>query len=421
MAVLFALIDCNNFYVSCERLFQPTLVGKLVVVLSNNDGCIIARSDEAKALGIPMGLPAFKLAALVKEHSIEVFSSNYTLYGDLSTRVMTTLTQWAPAVEVYSIDEAFLDLTGLSTADLTGYGHTMRAIIQQWTGIPVSIGIGPTKTLAKLANRLAKRSPEAQGVVTLTAPGEIEATLAQTPIEDIWGIGPGYTRRLKAHAITTALQLRDAHDRWIRQQLGVVGQRIVWELRGTSCLPLELCPPTKQSLMVSRSFGRPITTLAEMREAVATYTTRAAEKLRRHHVAAEVLTVFLMTNRFADEPQYANSMTMPLPVATQDTAELIRYALRGVEQIFREGYRYQKAGVILTALVPTHQIQSHLFDQHDRERSQKLMVAIDAINTEWGSGTIRYAAMGLRPAWIMRCARRSPRYTTRWEELAVVR
>jgi DNA polymerase V len=274
---MFALLDCNNFYVSCERLFQPALLGKPVVVLSNNDGCVIARSDEAKALGIPMGLPAFKLTDLIKAHPIEIFSSNYTLYGDLSTRVMTTLTQWAPAVEVYSIDEAFLDLTGLSTDDLVSYGHTMRATIQQWTGIPVSIGIAPTKTLAKLANRLAKRS--AQGVVALTVPAEIDATLACTRVEEIWGIGPGSTKRLKAHEITTALQLRNANDRWIRQYLDVVGQRIVWELRGISCLPLELCPPPKQSLMVSRSFGRPITTLIEMREAVATYTTRAAEKI----------------------------------------------------------------------------------------------------------------------------------------------
>jgi DNA polymerase V len=418
---LFALIDCNNFYVSCERLFQPILLGKPVVVLSNNDGCVIARSDEAKALGIPMGLPAFKLTDLITEHSIEVFSSNYTLYGDLSTRVMTTLTQWTPEVEVYSIDEAFLKFSVLLPDALTAYGQTIRATIQQWTGIPVSIGIGPTKTLAKLANRLAKRSPEAQGVVTLNSHIEIEATLAQTPIEDIWGIGPGYTRRLHAHKIRTALQLRQVNDRWVRQELGIVGLRLVWELRGISCLPLELCPPPKQNLMVSRSFGRPITTLTEMREAVATYMTRAAEKLRRHHVAAGVLTVFLMTSRFRDEPQYSNSVTISLPVATQDTAELIGYALRGVEQTFREGYRYQKAGVILTALVPAHQIQAHLFDQHDRERSQKLMTAIDTINREWGSGTIRYAAVGLRPGWVMRCARRSPRYTTRWEELAVVR
>src|SRR5215475_12161927 len=199
MKVLFALIDCNNFYVSCERLFQPMLLGKPVVVLSNNDGCVIARSDEAKALGIPMGLPAFKLADLVKEHAIEVYSSNYTLYGDLSARVMTTLTQWTPDVEVYSIDEAFLQCAALPPDALMVYGQSMRATIQQWTGIPVSIGIGPTKTLAKLANRLAKRSPEAQGVVALTSPSQIEATLAQTPIEAIWGIGPGYSRRLKTH------------------------------------------------------------------------------------------------------------------------------------------------------------------------------------------------------------------------------
>src|SRR4029434_11131095 len=230
MQALFALIDCNNFYVSCERLFQPTLMGKPVVVLSNNDGCVIARSDEAKALDIPMGLPAFKLADLVKEHSIEVYSSNYTLYGDLSARVMTTLTQWTPDVEVYSIDEAFLQFSLVPPGALTAYGQSIRATIHQWTGIPVSIGIGPTKTLAKLANRLAKRSPEAQGVVTMTAPGKIEATLAQTPIEDIWGIGPGYTRRLKAHEIKTALQLRDVKDRWVRQELGVVVVTLVWDL-----------------------------------------------------------------------------------------------------------------------------------------------------------------------------------------------
>src|SRR5215475_13662811 len=346
MTALFALIDCNNFYVSCERLFQPTLLGKPVVVLSNNDCCVIARSDEAKAHGIPMGLPAFKLADLAKQHSIEVYSSNYTLYGDLSARVMTTLTQWTPDVEVYSIDEAFLQFSLVPPDALTAYGQAIRATIYQWTGIPVSIGIGPTKTLAKLANRLAKRAGEAQGVVALTSPSQIEATLAQTPIEDIWGIGRGYTRRLHAHEIRTALQLCHVSDRWVRQELGIVGLRLVWELRGISCLPLELCPPPKQSLMVSRSFGRPITTLVEMREAVATYITRAAEKLRRYHVAAGVLTVFLMTNRFADEPQYSNSVTMSLPVATQDTAELIKYALRGVEQISREGYRYQKAGVI---------------------------------------------------------------------------
>jgi len=272
-----------------------------------------------------------------------------------------------------------------------------------------------------LANRLAKRFPEARGVVTLTSPSEVEATLAQTPVEDIWGVGPGYTRRRKAYDIRTALQLRNVHDRWVRQQLGVVGLRIVWELRGISCLPLELCPPPKQSLMVSRSFGRPITTLVEMREAVATYTTRAAEKLRQAQRAAGVLTVFLTTNRFTDEPPYADSVTIPLPVATQDTAELIRYALQGIAQLFRAGYRYKKAGVIVTELGPARQVQTHLFDQHDRERSQRLMAALDAITTQWGTGTVRDGAVGLQPRWIMRCGHRSPRYTTRWQELVVAR
>src|SRR5262245_58291951 len=225
MRPLFALIDCNNFYVSCERVFQPALQGKPVVVLSNNDGCVIARSEEAKALGIPMGLPAFQLTPLLQEHPVEVFSSNYALYGDMSARVMTTLAQWTPDVEIYSIDEAFLQLTTLAPEGLPAYGQTMRTTIQQWTGIPVSIGIGATKTLAKLANRLAKRTPEARGVVTLTSPLEVEATLARTPIEDIWGIGPGYTRRLKAQDIRTALQLRNVHDQWIRQQVGIVGLR----------------------------------------------------------------------------------------------------------------------------------------------------------------------------------------------------
>src|SRR5215510_4143748 len=256
-------------------------------------------------------------------------------------------------------------------------------------------------------------------VAPVIHPHGVKHTLCDIDPEDVYLVLHG-TRLLWLNRFTDR-ELIVAHCRRSAQGRVHFITTLVWELRGISCLPLALCPPPKQSLMVSRSFGRPITTLIEMREAVATYMTRTAEKLRRHNVAAGVLTVFLMTNRYTDEPQYSNSVTMPLPVATQDTAELIRYALRGVERIYREGYRYQKAGVILTALVPAHQIQAHLFDDHDREHSQKLMTAIDTINREWGSGTIRYAAVGLRPGWLMRCARRSPRYTTRWEELAVVR
>jgi DNA polymerase V len=422
MPPIFALVDCNNFYVSCERVFQPTLHGKPVVVLSNNDGCVIARSEEAKALGIPMGLPAFLMQARFPDHTIEIYSSNYALYGDMSARVMTTLAQFTPEVEVYSIDEAFLSLTGCGGSDLTSYGHMIRRTVYQWTGIPISIGIGETKTLAKLANRLAKRSLNARGVVDLSVPQPQDATLATIPVQDIWGIGCSYTRLLKAHGIHTALELRDANDKWIRQEMGVVGLRIVWELRGISCLPLERCPPPKNSLMVSRSFGRAIASLQEMREAVATYTSRAAEKLRRERLAAGILTVFLMANRFKeDEPQYRNEIRLPLPVATNDTAELLTYALHGTEQIFREGYRYKKAGVMLTGLVSAHRIQTHLFDTKDRERSARLMAVVDYLNTQMGSGTIHYAATGLKPRWVMRSARRSLRYTTKWEELVVVR
>jgi DNA polymerase V len=420
MASRVGLIDANNFYVSCERVFDPALQGKPVVVLSNNDGCVIARSEEAKALGIPMGLPAFQLAQQFARHTIDVYSSNYALYGDMAARVMETLAQFTPEIEVYSIDEAFVSLTGIDT-NLMTYGRLIRQTVAQWTGIPISIGIGETKTLAKLANRVAKRTKHAEGVIDLTVASTREAMLQATPVHEIWGIGPSYSRLLKAHAIHTAFQLREANDRWIRAKMGVVGLRIVWELRGIACLSLIQCPPPKKSLMVSRSFGKAITTLTEMQEAVATYMARAAEKLRRNRVAAGVLTVFLMTNRFTDEPQYSNAVTLTLPVATNDTAELLAYARSGVEHIFQVGFRYKKAGVLLTELVPAQQIQLSLFDMKDRERSARLMAAVDYLNTHMGAGTIRYAAMGGNPRWHMRSARRSPRYTTRWEELVVVR
>jgi DNA polymerase V len=419
MASSVGLIDCNNFYVSCERVFDPALQGKPVVVLSNNDGCVIARSEEAKALGIPMGLPAFQLAQQFAKHTIEIYSSNYALYGDMSARVMETLGQFTPDIEVYSIDEAFLNLSGI-TDNLLPYGRLIRQTVTQWTGIPISIGIGATKTLAKLANRIAKRNKHAEGVIDLTVASSQEEMLQAIPVQDIWGIGPSYSRLLKAHDIHTAFQLREANDRWIRAKMGVVGLRIVWELRGISCLSLVQCPPPKKSLMVSRSFGTAITTLTEMQEAVATYTARAAEKLRRDRLAAGVLTVFLHTNPFTDEPQYSNAVTLTLPVATNDTAELLAYARVGLAHIFQAGFRYKKAGVLLTELVPAQQIQLPLFDSKDRRRSARLMAAVDYLNTQMGAGTMRYAAMGVKPRWTMRSARRSPRYTTRWEELVVV-
>jgi DNA polymerase V len=418
---LFALVDCNNFYASCERVFDPKLDGKPVVVLSNNDGIVVARSNEAKALGIGMGVPEFQIRRLIRAHDVQVFSSNYTLYGDMSQRVMDTLAQFTPNVEVYSIDEAFLSLSGFATRNLTDYGRTIRTTVKRWTGLPVSIGIAETKTLAKVAAHFAKRSKDAAGVFDLMACPDRSVLLAGLPVEKVWGVGPNHARLLKQHGISTALDLREADEQWIGKRMGVVGRRLVLELRGVSCLPLEECPAPKQGITVSRSFGHPVTTLAEMRQAVATYTARAAEKLREEGLAVTVLTVFLTTNTFKDEPQYSNAATIKLPVATDSTSVLLRYALPGMERIFREGYHYKKAGVMLTALVPASQVQGDLFDQQDRERSSKLMRALDRLNDHMGTGTLRFAAEGITKRWQARFERRSPSYTTNWRDLPIAR
>ena len=421
MPPIFALVDCNNFYASCERVFNPRLIGKPVIVLSNNDGCVVARSNEAKALGIAMGIPEFQIRPLIRQHQVEVFSSNYALYGDMSHRVMETLEQFVPDLEVYSIDEAFLDLSGVAQRHLAEYGRTIRATVKRWTGIPVSVGIAETKTLAKVANHMAKRSGVSGGVFDLTAAPNREEILRGFPVEEIWGVGPRTAKVLKAQGIGTAYQLREADEQWIRKRFGVVGLRTVRELRGLSCLALEDCPPPKQGITVSRSFGRPVETLAEMREAVATYLIRAAEKLRREGLAVSVLTVFLQTNQFKAEPQYHNACTLALPVATSATPELLHTALRGITTIYRAGFRYKKAGVMLTELVPATHVQADLFDGQDRARSQSLMRAIDRLNDRMGEGTVKYGAVGLSPRWKATCARRSPAYTTRWEEVVQAR
>lgn len=421
MPPVFALVDCNNFYASCERLFNPKLAGQPIVVLSNNDGCVVARSNETKALGITMGVPEFQIRSLLQAHHVQVFSSNYRLYGDLSQRVMETLEQFSPDLEIYSIDEAFLSLAGFERRNLTDYGRTIRKTVKQWTGLPVSVGIAETKTLAKLANRIAKRTSDQDGVFDLLACPDREALLNGVAVGDVWGIGPNSARLLTQRGITTALQLREADEPWIRKHLGVVGLRVVAELRGQSCLALEDCPPPKQGITYSRAFGRSVSTLAEMEEAVSSYVSRAAEKLRGEGLAATVLTVFIMTNAFTEEPQYRNSVTCALPVGTDSTSELIRAALKGLRRIYRDGYRYKKAGVMCTALVPTGQVQPDLFDQHDRPRSKRLMTALDAINDRWGAGTLQYAASGLTKAWKTQCHQRSPAYTTDWDELPVAK
>jgi len=419
---MFALADCNNFYASCERLFAPRLEGQPVVVLSNNDGCVIARSNEAKALGIAMGAPYFKIEALLRTNRVAVFSSNCTLYGDLSHRVMQILASFAPRSEVYSIDECFLDLSGMPW-DLTRYGLDIVRTVRQWTGIPVSIGIAPTKTLAKLANRLAKKGQSADGPVLdwsrLPAP---EATLAAIPVEDIWGIASRSGARLRQLGIADARALRDADPKQLRSIFGVVMERIILELRGLSCLPLEFAPAPQKQIMVSRSFGERLTAREDLHAAVASFAARAAAKLRARQLQAQAqaLSVFIQTSPFdTTRPGYANALTIPLEVPSQDSRLLIDLAVRGLARLYRPGYAYQKAGVLLLDLVPAGLQQATLFASasYDPARSAALMSAIDLINQTFGRQTLRFGSEGLSSQWHMRARLKSPAYTTRWADL----
>jgi len=423
MGQAFALVDCNNFYVSCERVFDAGLTRRPVVVLSNNDGCVVARSPEAKALGVTMGVPLFKIKHLVEAHGIKVYSSNYALYGDMSQRVMGVLQSFTPDVEIYSIDEAFMQLGGCryGTPRVPGeLGREIRERVRHDTGVPVTIGIAETKTLAKLANHLAKNSKKAGGVLDLTGSPYKEAALERTPVEEVWGVGPAYSKLLKQRGIRTALQLRDVDTRWARQAMTVVGARIVMELRGVSCLPLEVCPPSKKSLTCSRSFGKSTPALSDLREAVAYFTTRVAEKLRRGRLAAGVITVFVHTDRFAEGPQYYNAGTHTLAYSTNSTQELLRCALDALERIFREGYNYRKAGVLLNSLSPADQLTLRMFGDEKAERFRQVMVAVDQINRRWGRDTVRFATANPQGNWRTKIERRSPRYTTRLQEVLVV-
>ncbi len=411
---MLALVDCNNFYVSCERVFNPKLQGQPVVVLSNNDGCVVARSQEVKALGVPMGVPVFKIKDLIPQHNIQVFSSNYALYGDMSQRVMQTLNYLCPNLEVYSIDEAFLDFSGFQSDPLK-HGQVIRQTVQQWTGIPVSIGIASTKVLAKVANKLAKKS---SGVWVLS-PSTTNSALANLPVEDIWGISKRWGQRLRAINITTAAELQVANLSMIRQKFNVVMVRIVRELRGESCLPLESVINPQQSLVVSRSFGQPVTTLTELKQAVATYISRAAEKLRNKDLTTTHVTVFARTNRFQENYE-SPSAGLTLLKPSNYTGRLLEVALRLTESIFQPGRAYKKAGVILQGLSPGQAVQQTLFDPLSDEKQDALMTTLDQINQRFGRNTLRYGAMGVKQHWAMRCSQRTPQYTTQWSDLLCV-
>jgi DNA polymerase V len=421
-APVFALADANNFYVSCERVFQPALEGRPVVVLSNNDGCIIARSDEAKALGFAMGDPYHLNKEKLTQHDVAVFSSNYALYGDMSRRVMDTLGAFTPEIELYSIDEAFLNLAGFERRGLVDYARQIRATVRRDTGIPVSIGIGPTKTLAKIANHLAKAEPETDGVYELTET-DVDHALVSIEVSEVWGVGPRWAAWLQDQGIITALDLKRADPKAIRRKMTVVGERLVYELNGRPCLPLELVEPPRQGLTVSRSFGQTLTGLGPIKEALIQFVGRAVEKLRRQRLMAGQVMVFVTTNRFStNRPFYANSATVRLPYPTDFTPDLVEAAVQLLETLYRPGFHYQKCGVMLLDLSPATQVQADLFDSRDRAREAWLMRALDSLNADYGARTVRVGNNGgKRPAWAMRQAFRSPRYTTHWRELPVVR
>ncbi|MDV5034970.1 translesion error-prone DNA polymerase V subunit UmuC [Vibrio diabolicus] len=420
---VFALVDCNNFYASCEKLFRPDLKDTPVVVLSNNDGCVVARSREAKSLGIKMGVPAFQIKAEMQRHGILAFSSNYALYADLSSRVMRTLEEMAPRVEVYSIDEAFLDLTGIESAiSLVEFGQQVRERIGNWIGITVCVGIAPTKTLAKLANHAAKKYPATQGVVDLTNPDRQRRLLALVPVDDVWGVGRRLSKRLNALGITTALDLANASPRAIRDQFSVVLERTVRELNGESCIELEEIPPTKKQIVCSRSFGVKVTQFELLREAVCEYATRATEKLRKEQQKAKVLTVFIRTSPFKDnEPQYSNSASGELLIPSYDTRDFIELANHLLKRIWKDGFRYAKAGVMLSDFYDPGMFQPGLFDDvSTRSNSQQLMSVLDTINQS-GAGKVFFAGQGTKKDWSMKRGHLSPAYTTRWDQLPRVK
>ena len=416
-----ALVDCNNFFCSCERVFNPALQGKPVVVLSNNDGCIISRSEEAKALGIPMGAPLHEQQEVIRKNNVQVFSSNYTLYGDMSARVMSILREEVPAIEVYSIDEAFLKLPNNFDEDMA---RALRAKVLQWTGIPVCIGIGSTKLLAKLANRHAKKNKALTGgVFDLTHYWDPEGILADTPTDGLWGVGKNLAIRLKGMGIKTVLDFQHADPAAIRKSMGVIGERLFRELNGISCMELEEMPPDRKGVMASRSFGSPVESLQELEEALANHVARAAEKIRRFGLLATGMEVFLRTNRFRkDDPQYCPGLGITLDRPTCSTAELMTAARDLLQRIYRRGYRYKKTGVQLTNLVSEEEFQPSLFDQAQPGRIDVDKI-VDEINRRLGdrkNPVITRASQGTDhsgKAWKMKAERHSPHYTTDWNQL----
>ncbi len=417
-----ALVDCNNFYVSCERLFQPGLERTPVVVLSNNDGCVVSRSQEVKDLGVRMATPWFHLQALAKQHGIVACSSNYTLYADLSSRVMSLLTRFSPDQEVYSIDEFFLDLSGIAARHYE-YGQQIRATVRQCVGIPVCVGIAPSKTLAKLANHVAKKQSIHDSVCDFNdfSNTELDHLLSGIAVGEVWGVGKRTSERLQSMGIQTVLDLKRAPSKRIRAEFGVVTERTAAELNGECCLELDDITSPRQQIICSRSFSTPVSSLAELEQSVIAYTSRAAEKLRRQHSVAGGIQVYIRTNPHKEQaPQHQQAILMPLPNATDDTRLLCHAALSGLHRIYRPGHGYQKAGIMLSEIVPASSKARSLFDDvAAQQRASTLMSTLDRINRRMGSGTIQLLGAGLKQRWSMKREHLSRRYTTEWAELPI--
>lgn len=419
--IMYALVDCNNFYVSCERLFNPKLIGKPVIVLSNNDGCAIARSDEAKALGIVMGTPAFMIKDLIETNQVKVFSSNYTLYGDISDRVMKTLGSFVPRLEMYSIDEAFLDMHDMPYTNLLQLGMTIKKTVMQNIGIPVTVGIAPTKTLAKMSNRYAKKRHKEVGVYWAANKEMVTELLHNTGIENVWGIGHRYATFLQTNGIKNALDLVQAPEEWIRKKMTVQGQRLLNELKGNACFAWEFDPPAKKNICTSRSFGKLQTDINEIREALCNYAATCALKLRKQKSCCKKLQVFIQTNPHKTEDrQYFRAINIQLESATNNTSEIIKYANKGLDIIFKMGYNYLKCGIIVMDLVPEQHIQASLFSVA-KPKAKNIMEAMDKVNNALGKETVRMAIQGFEKRYRLKAEFLSPCYTTNINQLLKVK
>ncbi len=415
-----SLTDCNNFYCSCERVFRQDLITTPLVVRSNNDGCVVSRSQEAKALGIKMGAPWFQLKEFAEEHGVLAFSSNYALYADLSNRVMSILGTFSPRTEVYSIDECFVDLTGMPKLRETTY--QMRERVLAYTGIPTCVGVGPTKTLAKLANFIAKRHPRSKGVFNYNDLTDEQKArlLSQIPVGEVWGVGRKLTKRLSVHGIETAYDLREAHAPTLRAEFGVVIEKTIRELQEIQCIELEEIQPNKQQIVSSRSFGSMVSELPILKDALSTFVANAAAKLRAQNSHASVIQVFLETNRFREDlPQYNPSLVVPLPYPTNDTIEINVYAGYLAERMFKPEFQYKKAGIQLSEITPVSHRQGDLIEPNIIGNG-KLMKTLDELNHRYGRGTLKVSTQGAFKEWQMRAERKSPCYTTSWDEIPVV-